>query len=610
VARRQPKTFVLPVSAAVLWAVAASAPLCGQTPPPEVRRDVMVAMRDGTRLACDLYLPADAAGRRYPTLVSRTPYNKAGLRGDAEWLAAHGYAVVAQDVRGRFRSEGSFYPFTQEGPDGHDTIEWAAAQEWSNGKVGTFGASYLAWDQYRAAMERPPHLQAMFANVGGADFYREYAYPGGAMNPAWGIWIVRSAESSPAADANPEAKKALSAILANPEAWLRLPPRERAGVFAPFPAHARIYQDFLDHPLFDRYWHDPAFYIPGGWSRMKDVPTLFISGWYDYFAPGVLDNFAHLSRAQRSPHRLIMGPWWHAIGGPSCGDGYFGEDAAVAVRELMLAWFDQWLKGTPPSLAEQARVRYFRMGGGISAAPQGRRAVGGAWRTASAWPLPNARRTRFYAAPGGRLQSKPTPAEPRTFEFDPRRPVPTVGGRYGVGSWTPNCFQNQVCRPGILGCDHGQPLASREDVLVFQSAPLDVPLEVTGTVRAKLWVSSDAPDTDFTAKLVSVAPDGYAAILADGRLRLRHHRGFEREELVRPGVVAQITIDLGPTSYLFSPGERIRLDLSSSNWPQFEPNANTGGPVNAGGPARKARNTIYLDPKRPSHVELPVVPLR
>lgn len=571
-----------------------------------VERGVRVAMRDGVELAADVYLPRGDAGR-LPVLVARTPYNRQGLRGEAEVYARHGYAVVAQDVRGRFDSGGDFYPFVNEGPDGFDTIEWAARQPWSNGKVGTFGASYLAWAQYRAAMERPPHLAAMFANVGGGEFYQEFAYPGGAMNPGWGLWIVKSAETSAAADRQREAKAALTQILENPGEWFALHPRRRAEVLRPFPAHLRIYEDFLAHPRPDEYWRDPAFFVPGTWRRMKDVPVLFISGWYDYFAEGLLRNFDGLSRLQKSAHRLVMGPWWHAVGGRECGDADFGAEAAADVRALTLDWFDHWLKGKPLALAGNEPVRYFRMGGGSGRVNEkGRREHGGAWRSAPRWP-PHTREKPLFLGAGFTLAARAGEAPPVTYEFDPRNPVPTIGGRYGMGNWTPNCFQNQVCRQGALGCRDERPLTERDDVLSFISAPLEEAIEVSGAARVKLWVSTDGPDTDFAVKLIDVAPDGYAAHIADGVLRMRYRKGWDREARAAAGEAAGLEIVLNQVSNLFAKGHRIRLDVTSSNWPQFDPNPNTGEPVNEWTRTRVARNTVYLDRKRPSQLILPVV---
>jgi hypothetical protein len=563
---------------------------------------VMAPMRDGVRLATDVYRPARggvAVEGRFPVVLIRTPYNKQGSRGVGAWFAQRGYVLVAQDCRGRFASEGDFYAFVNEGKDGYDAIEWAAAQPWSNGKVGTYGGSYLAWDQYHAAMYKPPHLAAMFAIVGGAVFYDEYAHPGGAPNLGWPMWILNSAASSPQAARNAEARETLRKVLADPIAWLAQHPAKRKEIFRDFPAHRAMYEDMYAHAELDAYWKQRGFYTPGYFREMKDVPVFFISGWYDYFGEGVLRNFEALARIQKTPKKLWMGPWPHGIGGDTCGDAAFGASAAVAHTELALDWFNHWMKGQPLRVIGPEPVRLFRMGGGEGGPDErGRRRHGGAWVTDTAWPPPKARAARWYIGDGGALAPEPAKDQkPSTFVFDPERPVPTIGGRYGMGSRTPGCAQNQVCSPRILGCESAAPLSARADVLSFSTAPLESPLEVTGKIRARLWVSSDAPGTDFTAKLVDVYPDGYAMILTDGQVRRRY----------RPGTVEEIVIDLGSTSNLFAAGHRIRVDLSSSNYPRIEPNPNTGEHAANWTARRKASNSIYHDARRPSHLELPVV---
>jgi putative CocE/NonD family hydrolase len=546
---------------------------------------VMTPMRDGVRLAADVYLPA--AQGRFPVLVTRTPYNKAGCRREAIYYAEHGYAVVAQDVRGRFASEGEFYAFLNEGRDGYDTIEWAAAQPWSNGKVGTFGASYLAWDQYHAAMYRPPHLVAMFANVGGANFYDEFGWPGGAPNLGWAIWILKSAETSQQAAQSPPAREPLSNFLRDPAPWLAQKPSERARVFDAFPAHRRMYDDFYSHPRFDGYWKQRGFFTAGYYREMKDVPVFFISGWYDYFAEGVIGNFMALNRRHKSEKKLWMGPWPHGIGADRCGDASFGPEAAVKVEQIALDWFDHWMKGAPYRVIGAEAVRYFRMGGGDGTRDEhGKRRHGGSWETANQWPPPGATIQRWYAAGSGELRLDPPGGErPSEFDYDPAHPVPTIGGRFGIGPWTPNCAQDQVCATNILGCEDNRPLSARADVLSFSSQPLSEPVDLTGRVMAHLWVSSDAPSVDFTAKLMDVYPDGYALILSDGQLRLA----------VSPRTPRRITVDLGSTSNRFARGHRIRLDLSSSNYPRVEPNPNRG------------HNRIYHDKRHATTLELPVM---
>jgi uncharacterized protein len=559
----------------------------------------MAPMRDGVRLATDVYRPAaggQPAAGKFPVLLVRTPYNKAGARSDGEYFARRGYVLLAQDCRGRFASEGDFYAFLNEGEDGYDAIEWAASRPWSNGKVGTLGGSYLAWDQYHASMYRPPHLVTMFAVVGGANFYQEYAYPGGAPNLGWPMWLLNSARTSRHAEQHPDAVAQIGAIAKNPGPWLREDPQKRAGIFQPFPAHRKMYEDFVGNPAFDDYWKQRGWYTAGYYGEMKDVPMLFLTGWYDYFGPGSIQTFAALSRSQKTAKRLIVGPWPHGVGGHECGDASFGDSARVSVRTLMEDWFGHWLKGEPLEAIGPEPVRIFRMGGGGgSRTASDKMHHGGQWRTAAAWPPPAMKPVRYYAQADGGLSVQP-PAKagaPSSYDYDPRNPVPSIGGRYGIN---PGCAQNQVCSPNLLGCSDTEPLASRSDVLSFSTPPLKAPVEATGNVTAKFWVSSDAADTDFTAKLVDVYPNGYALILTDGQIRARFRKSFEHPEPMKAGAVYEVTIDLGPTSNLFAAGHRIRLDVSSSNFPRIEPH-----PL-------KARNSLYHDPDRPSYLELPVVP--
>lgn len=307
-----------------LFLVSAAFTAIGQEFDSHAVSETMVPMRDKVQLATDVYRPARAGAAvegKFPVLVVRTPYNKAGLARSGAWFAQRGYVVVAQDCRGRFRSEGDFYAFLNEGLDGYDTIEWAAAQPWSTGKVGTFGGSYLAWDQHHAAMYRPPHLEAMFAIVGGSNFYQDYAFPGGAPNLGWGSWLLQSARSSPLASKDPATVAPINAVMpAGPMAWLSQHPNKRAGAFELLPAHHRMYADFYGHPEFGDWWKQKGWYTRGHYNEIKDVPTVFLSGWYDYFGEGTLENFAELARRQKTPKKLIMGPWPHGTGRAECGE--------------------------------------------------------------------------------------------------------------------------------------------------------------------------------------------------------------------------------------------------------------------------------------------------
>ena len=517
--------------------------------------------------------------------------------------------VVAQDCRGRFDSQGDFYPLINEGLDGYDTIEWAATQPWSNGKIGTFGWSYLARNQYHAAMYRPPHLGAMFALVGGASVFEEHAYPGGAPSVTWRQFILQVAASGPQAERNPAVAESLRQIQKNPAPWLALHPQKRAEIFASLPEYRKIYQDLLDHPQLDAFWKQRGYYTPGYYREIKDVPILFLGGWYDnsYVVDGILRQFSALQRLHKTLKKLIIGPWPHSpIGQAECGDADFGAAAAADRRVLAVDWFDHWLRGRPSRVLGPEAVRLFRMGGGDgSRNAAGRLRHGGEWITAQTWPPRPVQPVKYYLRSGGRLEAAlPVTDQPSRLVYDPERPVPTIGGR-NASSWMRACAQNQVCSPQILGCEDSLPLNRRRDVLSFQTDPLASPVDVTGSVRAVLWISSDAPDTDFTAKLVDVYPDGYALIITDGQTRARYRKSLEKPELMKPGRVYKLVVEVGSTSNRFAAGHRIRLDISSSNYPRLEPNPNTGEPPNRWTRRVKARSTVYHDRRRPSYLELP-----
>lgn len=540
---------------------------------PVVRTNVMAEMRDGVRLAADVYLPS--AEGKFPAIVYRTPYDKRGVQGAGMYFAARGYAVVAQDVRGRFKSEGDFYAFVNEGPDGYDTIEWAARQPWCDGRVVTNGASYLAWDQYHAAMYRPPHLVAMFADVGGNNFYEDFAHPGGAPNLGWFVWIMRSAMTSPMAAREEEARDTLAAALKNPDPWLRKRPEERTELFERFPMHRQMYEDFYAHPAFDAYWQQKGWYTQGSWPLIKDVPIFFISGWYDYFVEGLIQNFNGLSKLHRTPKKLWLGPWPHAVGRGECGAVSFGAAANFDVKEVALDWFDQVLKNDPLEVITADRVRYFRMGGGDgSLGAGGKRNHGGQWMAAPSWPPPASTvSTYFLQSPQSLSMARPNAATSLSWDHDPADPVPSIGGRYTMVPTIPQCAQDQ------------SPLKNRKDILRFDTGPLVAPLDVTGKVAVKLWVSSEAASADFTVKLTDVSPDGFELILGDALMRVANAAGKPRE----------VRIETGSVSNLFGTGHRIRLEVASSNFPRAEPN-----PL-------KARNTIHLGGVQASLLELPVI---
>ena len=559
-----------------------------------ITTNVKATMRDGVKLACDIYQPARngvAINEKFPVIVSRSPYNKEGQRGEGTYFANRGFVYVAQDCRGRFQSEGQFYAFVNEGKDGYDTIEWAASQPWSNGKVGTTGASYLGWVQYHAAMFRPPHLEAMFANVAGSVLFDEYTYPGGPPNLAWPLWLLKSAETS-----RPGGAPELAALHANPAAWLRLPSKDRLAIFQDFPNHRQMYEDSIAHPTLDSYWQQKGFNSALNFKEMKDVPVYILTGWYDPFVDGSIRNFTALSKLQKTPKKIMIGPWLHSVGSNKLGDADFGAFAMLDQKVIALDWFNHWLKQEPYKLISQSPVRAFQMEGYDGGrTPEGQLRAGGLWQEYQQWPARKATVAGLFLSPSGKLIPNPLPgAKPLSYTYDPEDPVPTIGGGGSTNTHTPNGWQDQVCSLRILGCQSTGPLIDRPDVFSFSSDPMRQPIVINGPVRVKLWISSNAPDTDFTAKLVDVYPNGYASGVLDGQLRTSYRNGPAKQLPMKPGTVYPITIELGNISLNLLPRHRIRLDISSSNFPKFEPNP------------RKARNTVYIDALHPSRLELSV----
>jgi uncharacterized protein len=506
-----------------------------------------VPMRDGVKLAADVYIPPGTGP--FPVLVTRSPYGKGGERRTAEFFAKNGYVFVAQDVRGRGASEGHLYPLRDEGPDGYDTIEWAAAQPWSNGKVGTLGASYLGMDQYGAAILKPPALRAMYVAVAGFSYYKDAGYRGNVRSSGWPVWLLFSASTSPKAESDPELKRRLTALVNNPNDWIALPPREREKVFDGFPDQLKVYRDFYAHSTLDDYWNQPGF-NPGAYlAQMKDVPILFVGGWYDPFTDSMLENFTKLTKLQKSEKRIEVGPWPHPYGKSFCGQATFGPQAELDEHRLQLEWFDHWLKGVALKTPAEA-VHYFRMGGtGASVTDSAHINPGGEWHSSKIWPPPGTQKQKLFLRADRTLNDVPKPAaKPITYRFDPAHPAPTLGGRSG-----PTCIVNQI--------------VNRPDLISFIGSPLSSSMDATGPALVRITVSSDRPSTDFTARLIDVYPDGYAMNLAEGQLRV---------DRMQPGKPVDITIELGSTSNLFEKGHSIRLDITSSSFPRLEPNPGTG----------------------------------
>ncbi|MGH7310753.1 MAG: CocE/NonD family hydrolase [Candidatus Rokuibacteriota bacterium] len=611
-----------------------------------VVKNAMVPMRDGVHLAVDVYRPARAGAfvaTPLPALLERTPYSKDAadrVETNGLWYAERGYAVVLQDVRGRYRSEGTFSFLTQEPADGYDTIEWIAGQPWCNGKVGTLGLSYAGWTQVTAAALNPPHLAAMWVDEAGANARTSTVRHNGAFEMRFLCWAFWQGARSREAKADPALERALGSV--NVRDWLtRMPLKRGASPLALLPAYEAWAFAIASHGDDDEFWAQPGFNLERHWDRFADCPMVLLSGWYDSYTRATLENLVGLGARKRGPVQAIMGPWTHGVrqlAASSAGDVEFGPAAPLEHNEERLAFFDRTLKGIPDSGRTTAPpLRLFVMGGGSGRrTAAGRLDHGGQWRDEHEWPLRRTRFTEYYLHAGGRLAPvRPAVAEAWSrFVFDPRHPVPTIGGNMSslVGLMPrpagapeipveererdvigiPGAFDQRE-DPRFLGSAPPYlPLAARADVLVWQSEPLARDLEVTGPVTVTLWVSSDAPDTDVTAKLIDVYPPshdfpfGFAMNLTDSILRLRYRNGGRPEPLTL-GTPTRCAFALYPTSNRFQAGHVIRVDISSSNYPRFDVNPNTGEPLWASAATRVAVNTIHHDAEHPSHVTLPVI---
>ena len=616
--------------------------------------NIPVVMRDGVRLATDVYHPA-RGGRPLtdprPVLLHRTPYDKTETEtslGECRWFAARGYVVVNQDCRGCFRSEGDVNFLVPEAEDGADTIAWIRKQEWSNGTVGTWGTSWSGWTQTAMAALGPEGLTTMVPNMSGADAHESSVRHGGALELrfiAWAFW--HSAYNSQAAlRKSPVVAPALNFGAPSFSEWLtRMPIRPGQTQLALVPPYERWAIDLLTRADYDEYWQHPSLNPRAHWDRVPDMPILLVGGWYDSYTRATFQNFVGLAAKGRRTVRALVGPWTHGsrtMEVSYAGDVEFGRAAALpSFDELHLRWFDRSLRGVDNGLDEEAPLRIFVMGGGSGRrSGAGRLVHGGRWRDEREWPLARTRFTDLYLHGDGGLRPE-APAEEHsatTFSFDPSHPVPSIGGNVsslrdvlplpaGIADpafagrsertadiMAPGGFDQRES-PAFYGCEAPYlPLGSRPDVLVFQTEPLREATEVTGPIQVELWVDTTAPDTDFTAKLIDVYPPsewyplGYALNLTDSIVRLRYRNGRERGEPATPGTPVRVTVTLYPTSNLFMPGHRIRLDISSSNFPRFDVNPNTGEPIGRDRRRIVADNTVFHERGRASKIVLPIIP--
>ena len=612
-----------------------------------VARDVMVEARDGIRLSTDIYFPASNGERvpeHFPTILIRTPYDKSsrshpsGFPRTGEYFSQRGYAVAIQDCRGRYRSEGEFYVFINEGPDGYDTVEWIARQPWSNGKVGTMGTSYMSWTQTSLAVQNPPHLSAMFPNQGNWNAHTSSVRQGGAFEMRWLAWAFWGGASGKEAATDPLVASVLSHVRLRE--WLtRMPLKKGHSPLRYAPSYERWGLDLLTHGDYDDFWKRPGVAFEEHLEQHSDVPVYCSGSWYDSYARSTVEMYEALSKAKKGPVKLIMGPWTHGMTERAySGNVDFGPEAAADWHMLHLKWFDQCLKGLNTGIMKEPPIRIFVMGGGDGRRnPDGRLSHSGKWRTENEWPLARIKYVLHYLHGDGSLNEEaPSEGEPqRCYQYDPKNPVPSIWGNISaLSEISPPAFDtdnqgpmfrlklivepgafDQRESPGMFGCSPPYlPLSSRLDVLVYESQPLKEDVEVTGTATMKLWASSTAPDTDFTGKLIDVYPpnpdypEGYAMNLTDSIIRARYRKSREKAELLTSGEVAEFTIVFYPISNLFKKGHMIRLDVSSSNFPRFDLNSNTGEPLGLNTRTRIAENTVYSGPIHSSHIVLPIIP--
>ena len=588
--------------------------------------DVMVPMRDGVRLATDIYLPTlnnEITSEKIPAILRRTPYNKETALDVARYFASHGYAVVFQDTRGRYKSEGVWHMLNDDGKDGFDTCEWIGKQAWSNGRIGMYGTSYEGGTQHAIAMEKAPCLTTIIPVDAMSNLGYESMRNGGAFELRFWNWIYRCSSMGSRQSRDPATAVVLKEMNDNRKSYLMNLPLRRGTTPLKL---ASEYEDWLvegmKHGANDEFWVQNN--ITDYPERYKDMPLYLVGGWYDSWGGNTTSNYMNLSPRIKGPVYLIMGPWIHGMQGSSNhGQVSFGKDAAIPdPLAWRLEWYDRWLKGIDNTVGRSAPfatpVRIFVMGSGDGhKGSDGLLYHGGFWRDEKEWPLARTQYTKYYLREEGCLSTMlPDNANASAeFTFDPRDPVPTIGGN--ISSGTDILLQGAWDQRGgehIWNWKLPIPLSARRDILVFQTDPLAGDIEVTGEISVTLWASSSALDTDFTAKLIDVYPPnadfpgGFDLNIGDGIIRARFRDSLKEEKLMEPGTPYKFGIRLYPTSNIFKKGHRIRVDISSSNFPRFDVNPNTGEPLNDNNKILIANNRVYYERPHQSYITLPVIP--
>lgn len=589
--------------------------------------DRRVRMRDGVALSVDIYRPAlDGVARagRFPVLLERTPYGKRRpvLNQAGEYFAGHGYIVVMQDVRGRFASEGEWYFLSeQEGPDGFDTMAWIAAQPWCDGRIGTMGLSYSTATQQALAVLRPPGLRSQFLSDGGYDYFHRTLRHSGAFELGVLLpYVIRMAREGPDLANDPDRRDAFEAELEGLRPWLdRLPLRKGESFLRHAPREERWFFDMLTTGRRTSYWTQLTLSLADHVEAYPDIPMFFQTSWYGHHVWATTSKYRAIRRGRKSPMRLLIGPWLHGyddFARTYAGDVDFGPESRIDINELRRLWFDATLKEIDNGVLNGPDVLIFVMGGGRgSRDASGRLEHGGSWRSAPTFPPEPAEEVVLHLHGDGRLRSEPPSSDETvlSFIFDPVDPVPTIGGGVQNGMF-PGLIQggaqDQRGRQDLWACCDTEPLARRQDVLVFETEPFEEDVDIIGPVTVRLFVSSTAKDTDFTAKLIDVHPpspewpEGFAMNLSDSILRCRYRDGFDRESWLEPGRVVEIVVEPQAIGNRFARGHRLRLDISSSNFPRFDVNSNTGEPTGLERHVEAATNRVHFGPLHPSRLVL------
>lgn len=595
------------------------------------QKNVMIPMRDGVKLATDIYRPAIKGlpvEEKIPIIFQRTPYNKKSERfvNEAKYFVRHGYIVAIQDLRGCYESEGLFIKYMNEPEDGYDSIEWLAKLPYTDGKIGMWGTSYGAHVQANSTKLRPPHLKTIVLNCGGLYNGWEYKIRNhGALELAqqvgWAFSQILNETDNPLVKDLLEKEKV--------QDWFAALPLKKG--LTPL-SIAPNFEDYIFEMMtrsdYDSYWKQMSMNWAEYFEQSADLPMIHITGWYDSYTSGTIKNYLGLAEIKKSPIRLLIGPWTHGGNKLSyAGNVEFGPEAAIPdfSGNWHLRWFDHFLKGIHNGVEGEPVVKIFVMGTGDGHKDKnGRLFHGGYWKTGKSWPLPNTVFTKYFFHADSALNPKsPEPRIlPTTYTYDPDHPVPTIGGSFSpqrplveAGAYDQREREYKGdpnkgfygSRPPYL------PLKARHDVVVFQTELLPEDMTVIGPIVVKLYASSTAADTDFTAKLIDVYPlskdypSGYEMNITDGVIRARYRNSREKQEFMKPGEIYEFVIEPFPTANVFKKGHRIRVDISSSNFPRFDVNPNTGEPLGRERRKMKADNSIYHDSIHPSHVILPVI---